>query len=71
SLGFLAVSLLIKTTPESIAKLDGISNLARNTELIAVASCVLAVIRIVIYAVSRLRQSRKDSNGNTFNRSGK
>lgn len=71
SLGFLAVSLLLKTTPESIAKLDGISNFARNTELIAVASGVLAVIRIVIYAVSRLRLSRKDSNGNTFNRSGK
>lgn len=69
SLGFLAVSLMLKTSPDSIEKLDGISNFARYTGLIAAVSGTLAVIRIILLAVEKLGRSQ-DKNEKTSSKFG-
>lgn len=72
SLGSLTVSLMIRTSQESVEKLDGISEFARHTGSVVVVCAVLGLVNLIIQIVTHAGNFRKKkSDGHAAENQGK
>ena len=71
SLGSLTVSLMIRTSQESVEKLDGISKFARHTGSIVVVCAVLGLVNLIVQIVIHAGNFRKKSDGPAADNQGK